>query len=190
MSIISNAVGTVKNWWWFIIKGLLFIVAGVAVASRPLEGYVGLSILFSLVILGIGSTQVFFAISNSKTLPNWGWTLVSGIIDLAVGFYLLSYPVVTMATLPYILGFWLMFRSFYIIGAAFDLNTIKVQGWGWVLTGGILLLIFSFCVLYFPGSGVISIIAVSASAFIIAGIVNIWLALKLRTLKEKAQAFA
>ncbi|KAI9433783.1 helix-turn-helix domain-containing protein [Russula earlei] len=173
MNLVSNVIGTVKNWWWFIIKGLLFIIAGVAVLTRPLEGYVGLSVLFSLVILGVGLTQVFFALSNTKKLPGWGWTLTSGIIDLAIGFYLLTFPVITMATLPFIVGFWLMFRSFYLMGAAFDLNNLQIPGWGWLLTSGILLLLLSFFVLYYPGAGVAGIIAFSGTAFIVAGIASI-----------------
>jgi uncharacterized membrane protein HdeD (DUF308 family) len=40
MSNLTNAIiSNVKNWWWFIIKGLLLITAGVAIFSRPVEGY-------------------------------------------------------------------------------------------------------------------------------------------------------
>src|SRR5579872_2023035 len=140
MSLSSNIIGTVRNWWWFVIKGLLFIVAGAAILARPLAGYAGLSILFSLVILGIGITQLFFSIGNKDWMPGWGWTFVSGIIDVVIGTYLLLFPLVTMATLPYFIGFWLMFRSFYIMGASFDLRHFEVQGWGWLLAGGVLLM--------------------------------------------------
>jgi uncharacterized membrane protein HdeD (DUF308 family) len=187
MSIVSNTIGIVKNWWWFIVKGLLFIIAGIAVLSRPLEGYLGLSILFSIVILGAGISQIIFSISNSKILPGWGWTLVSGIIDLFVGLYLVTFPVITMATLPFFVGFWLMFRSFYVMGASFDLKNLAVAGWGWLLAGGILLLLLSFAIIYYPGTGVIGIITCSGTAFILGGILNIALAIRLRSIKNSVQ---
>jgi uncharacterized membrane protein HdeD (DUF308 family) len=185
----DTIISGVKNWWWFIIKGLLLITAGLVIFSRPAEGYVGLSILFSLIILGVGLTQVFFSISNSDSLKGWGWTFASGIIDVIIGIYLLSYPIITMATLPYFVGFWLMFRSFYLIGASLDLKTMGVPGWGWLMAGGFAVVILAFLILYYPAAGAISIIAYSASAFLVAGIFNIVLAFKLKTIKKDVQGF-
>jgi uncharacterized membrane protein HdeD (DUF308 family) len=190
MNDLANAIRTsVKNWWWFIIKGLLLITAGIAIFTRPAEGYVGLSILFSLIILGVGLTQIFFSIANSDVLKGWGWALASGIIDVIIGIYLLSYPVITMATLPYIVGFWLIFRSFYLMGSSFDLKTLGVPGWGWLLAGGLLLVMLAFIILYYPAAGAVSIVAYSASAFFVAGIFSIVLAFKFKTLKDNVKGF-
>ena len=183
-TIFGTVISSVKNWWWFIIKGLLMFVAGAAIFARPAEGYVSLSILFSVVIIAVGFTQIFFAVGNSGVLKGWGWTLASGIIDVLIGGYLISFPVVTMATLPFILGFWLMFRSFYLIGASIDLQSLNVPGWGWLLVGGILLVILSLVILYYPAAGAISIIAYSGSAFIVGGIFNVVLAFKLKGIKK------
>jgi uncharacterized membrane protein HdeD (DUF308 family) len=190
MSIQSNVAGAISNWWWFLVKGLLFVVAGVAVLSRPLEGYVGLSILFSVCILGIGVVQIIFSLGSRPHFSGWGWTLVSGIIDLVIGFYLLLFPLVTMATLPFILGFWLTFRSFYIMGAAMDLANNKVAGWGWVFAGGVILLIFSGLVLYYPAAAAVGIIAWSGAAFLVAGLVSIVIGFKLRRIKGAVKSFA
>lgn len=187
-TISSSIVSSVKNWWWFIIKGLLLIAAGVAVLARPLEGYVGLSILFSIVILGVGLSQIFFATGNPRTLKGWGWMLASGIIDVAIGFFLLIYPLVTMATLPFIVGFWLMFRAFFLMGISFDLSSLGIANWGWYLVGGILLLFLSGMILYYPAAGAVSIVAWSAAAFIVAGIFNIGLAFKLNSIKKDVKS--
>ena len=190
MNTLSDTISSsIKNWWWFVIKGLLLITAGIAIIARPVEGYAGLSILFSLVILGVGLTQIFFSIGNSDVLKGWGWTFASGIIDVIIGIYLLSYPIITMATLPYFVGFWLMFRAFYLMGSSVDLKTMGVPGWGWVLAGGLLLVILAFAVLYYPAAGAISIVAYSASAFFVAGIFNIALAYKFKTIKKDVKGF-
>jgi uncharacterized membrane protein HdeD (DUF308 family) len=183
-TILGTISSAVKNWWWFIVKGLLLIVAGVAIFAKPLEGYASLSVLFSLVMLGAGISQIFFASANSDVLKGWGWTLVSGIFDVIIGIYLLAFPLVTMATLPFILGFWLLFRSFYLIGASFDLKSMGVPDWGWLLFGGILSTVLGFFVLYYPGAGAISIIFVSGSAFVVAGVFNLYLAVKLKSMNK------
>jgi uncharacterized membrane protein HdeD (DUF308 family) len=188
MSLASNVVGTIRNWWWFVIKGLLFIIAGAAILAKPAAGYASLSILFSLIILGIGITQLVFSISNKDWLPGWGWTLVSGIIDVVIGTYLLMFPIVTMATLPYFLGFWLMFRSFYLMGVSFDLRSLDVPNWGWILAGGVLLLILSLFVLYYPAAAALGIIAWSGAAFLMAGVISIMMAFQLRNIKKAAKS--
>ena len=176
----------VKNWWWFIVKGLLFIVAGIAIFSRPAEGYVGLSILFSLVMLGSGLAQIFFAVANSDILPGWGWTLATGILDLAVGIYLFVYPEVTMVSLPYFVGFWLVFAAFYLLGAAFDLRNLGIKNWGWLLFGGLLTMVCAFLIFYHPAAGVASIITWSGIAFLVGGVFNFVLAFKLKSVKKTA----
>jgi hypothetical protein len=186
MSTVVNTIrNEIKNWWWFLIMGLMSLAAGIAILAKPAEGYISLSILFSLIMAGTGFSQIVFAISSRKTLKNWGWTLVSGILDLALGTFLIIYPVITMATLPFIVGFYLMFRAIYLIGASIDLNSIGIKGWGWVLAGGIVLLALGFLTMYYPAAGALGIIACSGYAFIVSGIFNIVLAFQLKSLKDK-----
>ena len=185
-NVLENIRYDVKNWWWFLIMGILFIATGVIIYARPVEGYVGLSVLFSVVMISSGFSQIFFSTSNSNVLKGWGWIFVSGLIDLALGTYLFIYPVVTMATLPYFVGFWLVFRAFSLMGFSFDLRNLKVSGWGWLLFGGLVTLVSGGLIIYYPAAGVVSIIAVSGSAFIVAGLLNIYAAFQLKNLKNEA----
>ena len=184
MTTVANTISYgIKNWWWFLVMGLLSLVGGIAIVSKPVEGYIGLSILFSLVMAGTGISQIVFAISVHKFMKGWGWTLASGIIDFAIGTFLLIYPSVTMASLPFFVGFYLVFRAFYIIGASLDLNFLGVSGWGWLLAGGILVLALGFLTLYHPAAGAYGIVAFSGSAFIVSGILSMIMGFQLKTIK-------
>ena len=182
-NLIEDIQYNVKNWWWFLVSGILFIAMGIAIYASPAASYVSLSILFSILMISNGFSQIVFASSNSKLLKGWGWILVSGFIDLALGTYLLLYPAITMATLPYFVGFWLIFRSFSLMGTSFDLQALGVSGWGWLLFGGILMLVFGGVIVYYPAAGVVSIVAFSGSAFIVGGFLNIYLAFLLKGVK-------
>ena len=184
-NVLENLRYEVKNWWWYIINGLLFIATGIAIYARPAESYLGLSILFSLVMISTGFSQIFFSTANSSVLKGWGWILVSGILDLALGGFLLWYPGLTMVTLPYFVGFWLILRAFNLMGTSFDLKNLGANGWGWFLFGGILMLVLGFLIIYYPAAGVVSIIAISGSAFIVGGFLNLYLAFQLKDLKNK-----
>ena len=177
----------VKNWWWFLIIGALSVAAGIAIFSRPVAGYVGLSILFSWVMVGTGISQILFSISVNNFMRGWGWTLVSGILDLAIGTYLLIYPAVTMVTLPFFVGFYLIFRAIYLIGTSIDLNFVGVPGWGWLLTGGIGLLILGMLTLRYPAAGAAGIVGISGSAFIISGIFSMVLGFQLKSLNSQIE---
>ena len=190
MSTVVNTISNgIKNWWWFLIMGLMSLAAGIAILAKPAEGYISLSILFSLIMAGTGFSQIVFAISSRKTMKNWGWTLVSGILDFALGIFLMVYPAITMAMLPFIVGFYLVFRAIYLIGASIDLNSLGIKGWGWVLTGGIVLLALGFLTMYYPASGALGIIAISGFAFIVSGIFNIVLAFQLKSLRTDIKEF-
>ena len=186
MSSYTDAIRyEVKNWWWFLLMGALTVVAGIAIISRPVEGYVGLSLLFTWVMIGTGISQVFFAISVSSFMRGWGWTLASGILDLALGTYLLIYPEVTMATLPFFVGFYLVFRAIYLIGTSIDLNFLGIPGWGWILAGGIGLLILGMLTLRYPSLGAAGIVGFSGSAFIMSGIFSMVLGFQLKSWKNE-----
>jgi Uncharacterized conserved protein len=177
----------IKNWWWFLIMGALCLVAGVAIFAKPVEGYVSLSILFSWVMVGTGISQIIFAFSVSNFMRGWGWTLVSGIFDLAIGTYLMMNTALTMATLPLFVGFYLIFRAIYLIGASIDLSYLKVSGWGWLTAGGVGLLILGILTIRYPSIGAAGIVAISGSAFIISGIFSIFLAFQLKNLKRQIE---
>jgi uncharacterized membrane protein HdeD (DUF308 family) len=189
MTLLSTINAELKNWWLFLVKGLVFLAAGIYIFSQPLAGYVSLSILFSMVILVSGFSQIFFASMNSG-MKGWGWTLISGIIDVVIGLYLLSYPLVTMATLPLFLGFWLVFRSFFLMGISFELKSYGISSWGLVLIGGILLMLVALYIIYNPAAGVASIIAISGTAFFIGGIFEVMLAFKIRQISHKVDSFS
>lgn len=182
-NVLETIRSDIKNWWWFLITGLIFVIVGIAIYLRPLEGYLSLSILFSLVMISSGFGQIFFSTSNRNILKGWGWILVSGILDVAIGTYLLVYPLLTMTTLPYFVGFWLVIRAFYLMGASFELKSFKIHGWGWLLFGGIIVMALGFLVIYYPVAGVVGIIAASGSAFIVGGCMNIYLAFQLKGMK-------
>ena len=130
--------------------GIVFIIAALWLTFVPVYSYVVITALFSIAILLSGFLEILFAIGNRKSLRSWGWYLAAGIIDIPVGLYLIAYPIATMKVIPYIIGFWLLFRGFTLCGYSTDLGVYKVRGWGWYLAFGIVSLICSLVLLFIP----------------------------------------
>ncbi|MBR7157413.1 MAG: hypothetical protein IKD16_03355, partial [Bacteroidales bacterium] len=59
-------------------------------------------------------------------------------------------PSISAAILPYVLGFWLMFKGFTLIGIGSDMSDIKGSGWGWTILWALGILICSFIIILYP----------------------------------------
>ena len=111
----------------------------------------------------------------------WGWKLFIGIISLAAGFYIVSYPIASAIALPKIfvlvLGIWGLMYGFILLFMAF-------QGGGWgagIL--GVLGIIFGIALManyYVAGMGLSMLWTAAVFAFV-GGIVMIFQAFRQRS---------
>ncbi|MBV7530551.1 HdeD family acid-resistance protein [Chitinophaga sp. sic0106] len=186
MSNLFNAIrSNVKYWWLYLLNGIIFIIAGFVVFSNPFSSYVLLSIFFAVTLFVSGFAEIIFAVSNREHMYGWGWSLASGIIDLVVGLLLMIYPAVSMAVIPIFLGFWFLFRGISLIVFSIQLSMEKVPNWGWLLVGGIILIMLSVFILDNPALGVATILGIVAASFWVAGVLAIIFAFRLRHVKKE-----
>jgi uncharacterized membrane protein HdeD (DUF308 family) len=85
---------------WKLILGFSYIIAGVFVAIYPLSGIFS---IFNLVLGGTifvqGIIRVSLSLQMRRTIANWGWMLVSGIIGIVFGIYIWSSSLLSAAWL-------------------------------------------------------------------------------------------
>lgn len=183
-NLLKSVASSVKHWYIPLILGIILIIFGIYIFTIPLETYVTLSILFSISFLTSGIFDIFFSIQNSKTLKGWGWHLVSGILSLAMGIYLTMYPGISISILPFVVGFTIMFRSFYLLGISFDLKDAGIPNWGSLAFTSILGIILSFLLLANPIFSGISLVTLTAFSFIFVGISSVILSFNLKKVKN------
>lgn len=183
-NVISKIKGTVKNWWVFLIVGILLIIGSVWIFRTPVESFIGLAQIFSIMILISGVFSIIFAFTNKEEINNWGLYLVGGILDVVVGFILLSYPGITLVVFSLFIGFWLMFRGFNTISTSLELKKEGVGDWAWILFLGVLIIIFAFMSIINPLIGASYLVFTLAFAIFLLGIANIFLGLRLRKVKS------
>lgn len=174
---------TVKHWYVPAIIGVLLIVFGIYIFTTPLETYATLTMLFSLSFLFSGIAETFFSVQNRKIIEGWGWYLTGGIFNSVIGLMLLSRPEISAFTLPLVVGFTLMFRSIQGLGFSFELKNYGSLKWGNLAIASILGLVFSIILLFNPIFTGISLVVMTALAFIFSGITGIVLGFQLKKLK-------
>lgn len=186
-NLLQPLTNTVKYWYIPLIFGIIFVLSGIYVFTTPLETYLALSVLFSVTFLISGITEVFFSLQNTKSLNGWAWYLVDGLLSATIGAYLIVHPAVSMAILPFVVAFSLLFRSFQLLGFSFDMKNLKMKNWGNVALTSIVGIIFSFLLLASPIITSMSIVSLTAFALIFIGGASIGLSFNLKQLKDASR---
>jgi len=168
-----------KFWWVQIVLGIGFIALSVWFYLTPVETYVSLAIFFSYAMFVTGIFEIFNAISLRKTFKSWSILLVSGIIDLVLGTYLISHEKVTLEVLPLLLGIWFMFRAlaFFVVYGQLRKKTLKNAGW--LLAAALLTLVFAIAILANPIIGELTLVYTISFAFFFMGLFRLTLGYQL-----------
>jgi len=77
-----------------------------------------------------------------------------------------------------------MFRSSFVVSAAFELHGYGYLDWGWILAFGILLGVFSFLVIIHPVFGAGVVVYFTAIAILLMGLAYISLGMQLKKIKS------
>ena len=185
--LLRSFKNAVEHWYIPLLVGVLFVIVSIVAFTSPMGSFVALSIFFSLSFLFGGLSEVGFAVANRKHLDNWGWSLAFGILTFVVGILLFLNPGLSMATLAFYIGFVVLFRSIAAIGFAMDIRKYTSEGWGLLLTLGILGAIISFILIWNPLFAGMSIVILIALSFLFAGLFSIALAFQMKRMHKTSK---
>jgi len=91
--LVSGIVGLVTTFWmrqapgfwWSLASAVLGIVVGALLLASPVTGALSLTLVLIAFFLIEGAVSIMFALDHRRELSGqWGWMLMSGIIDLAL----------------------------------------------------------------------------------------------------------
>ncbi|MBI1933869.1 MAG: DUF308 domain-containing protein [Ignavibacteriales bacterium] len=187
-SFFKTINNSIKHWYMPLIVGIIFILIGLYTFSSPLESYVALSILFSISFLISGFSEIIFSISNKDKIDSWGWSLTFGIITFVLGNMLILNPAISLTTLPFYVGFLVMFRSISSISFSLELKNFGIKNWKFLMLFAVLGLLFSFILIWNPLFAGITIVVWTGLAFIATGIFSVLISFRLKRLHNAANS--
>jgi len=91
--LISGIVGLVTTFWmrhapgfwWSLVSAALGIIVGAMLLASPVTGALSLTLVLIAFFLIEGAVSIMFALDHKRELSGqWGWMLMSGIIDLVL----------------------------------------------------------------------------------------------------------
>lgn len=175
---------SVRQWWAFVLQGILGIIFGVLVLLFPGAAVTTLVALFAAwaVISGIGALAQGFREAQHRG-NSWPYFL-TGIVAIAAGVLAVFAPAGTLLGLIVFVGAWQLFTGLTEIYVAYRIRREIDNEW-LIAASGVLRAILGIAFLLMPGLGVVVTLVVIAANAIAFGILAIVTGLRLRTLRDR-----
>lgn len=175
------------NWWLLLLRGVAAIAFGVLAIFWPGITLITLTLLWGAYTLVDGVFALWASISGrtAGTMgPRW-WLAISGVISILAGLAAFFWPGITAFILLIFIGVWAIIIGVLTIWGAIQARK-EIEG-EWLLgLFGLVAIAFGLLLLFQPGAGALSLIWTIAWYAIIAGILLIVLAFRVRKYKRPA----
>ena len=130
-----------RNWWAFVLRGVLALIIAVLAFVMPAESLLALTLVFGAFAFADGVFGLVAAIRNIRKGEHWGWLMFSGILGIATGVVVVVSPFVATLVLATFLwasiAFWSVFSGVLEIVAAIRLRK-EIKGEIWLILSGLL----------------------------------------------------
>ena len=131
-----------KEWWVFLLLGIVLILAGVACVAYPFFTTVGVMIFIGVTLMLAGVALIISAFWTGK----WSAFILQiliGLLYAVAGFLVADAPVASAAI------FTLMIAGFFVVAGIFRIVYSLMERfpqWGWVLFNGIVTLLLGLII--------------------------------------------
>jgi uncharacterized membrane protein HdeD (DUF308 family) len=125
---IFRAVVTVNGWRiWHILFAILLVIAAVIAFVNPGGTFYSLALVVGFYFVFVGTFDIISSLFSVGTSPAWGLQLVSGILQLLLGFIASSSLSASVVILVTYVSISALFRGVAEIAAAFTARSIYLK---------------------------------------------------------------
>ena len=184
MNSLKTIQNSVKNWYFPLIIGLLFIFIGVYCLFFSYDTFATLSKILGFSIIISGFIEIYITFQKIKENANWQWTMISGVSELAIGFVIINRPEISFVFLSVFVAFMFFLRSLNAISNAIELRTIGVKDWWVLLLLGLFGILLAYILIDNPKLAGQTVAFWIGLGLILVGAFSAYLAIKLKNLKK------
>jgi uncharacterized membrane protein HdeD (DUF308 family) len=127
-AVISGGTSA-PGFWWNLLTTIVYILAGLAVLTRPIAGVLTLTIILAAYLLAGGVFRIMMAAGYRSHAPGaWFWLLLSGIIDIVLAFIIMTgLPETAAWVIGLLVGINLLMMGFAIVMVALSVRSSAAQ---------------------------------------------------------------
>jgi uncharacterized membrane protein HdeD (DUF308 family) len=167
-----------RNWWVFVLRGVLAILFGIGAFIWPAITLGALILLYGIFALADGILALIGLISGRRYAVWWA-QLLQGLLGIAAGLIALAWPGLTALALLWVIAFWAILTGVMQIAAAVRLRNEITNEW-YLILGGVLSVALGIAFLFVPGAGILSLVWLLGTYAILFGVLGIGFGLRLR----------
>lgn len=176
----------VKNWWSFLITGVLLIAFGIVLLVWPASTLKVLAYLVGILALVIGTVETIVAFVQLARKEKMAFLLARGLISILIGILLLAKTGFTLTLVVVLIAVWSIIAG--VIELMGGLEMPAKSGRGWVAAAGVLNIILGILLLALPLETVYAIIVVLSIFLFVGGILRFVMAFSARKLQKEMLA--
>ena len=121
VTYVAEAIshGTAGHRIWSLILAVLYVIVGVWVIVNPVDGTITLTIALIIFFLVTGVFRLVIGIQTRGSVPNSGWTIVNGILSIAIALMVWGeLPTSAEWAIGLLVGIQLLFNGMALIATA------------------------------------------------------------------------
>ena len=168
-----------KNWWMFLVRGILAILLGLIALFWPEVAFVSLVLIIGVFALVNGIIAIVSAFTSNAKSEHWWWLILEGVLGIGLGLLTIFQPQAMAKAWLILIAAWLIVAGVFEIITAIALRKV-IEGEIWMILAGAISLLFGFVLLGSPAVGIFAIGFIVGLFAILFGVIFILLAISLK----------
>ena len=124
-----------RHWGLFLAQGLIMILLGILAIGEPMVASIAVALFAGWLFLFSGAVGLA-GVFTARHVPGFWWGLLSALLGIAVGIYLIWRPLAGVVTLTLAVAIYFGAQGICQIIAAISQRSM-LRSWGWVVFGGL-----------------------------------------------------
>jgi len=174
-------------WWLVLLRGIVVLLMGILLVSRPLPTIMVLVYLLGFYWFFDGIFTLFESIRGRKNHKDWGWGVFVGIISALAGIIVFTQPyisaVIGVTFVIYLVAIMVLISGIWSIITGIRLRKVVSNEWSMIL-GGIISALFAILLMSNPLVSAMTLVWLMGLFALIGGIVLIVLSFRIKALSK------
>ena len=176
-----------SHWLLFLIQGLIMTVLGLLAIGEPMVATLAVALFAGWLFLISGVVGVAGAFT-ARHIPGFWWTLLSSLLGIVVGLYLILRPFAGILSLTLVVAAYFGAQGIMQIITAVEHRRV-LPSWVWVLFGGLVNILLAGLILSgWPGTAEWTLGLLFGINLLMWGVALVMTALACRAVREPPQA--
>lgn len=169
--------------WLLAVSGFVFIAIGIFVFLYPWHAYYRLAKYTGILLLLNALLLLYIAITRTRGAQERNWILAESIIDFLFVLIFLFNALLSFFVLPFFIATWMGVMGGLKIAASLALRK-NIKAWGFILSEGMMSLLFSFWVFHAPSPNAVSMITPIGLFALLMGAFNLAEAVRFKKMED------